>query len=241
MQKHFQRDIDQINERLLAMSGIVEQMIDKATRSLIHQKMDLAEEVIDRDEEVNEAEVRIEEECLKILALHQPVASDLRRIATVLKINVALERIADLACNLAERSQCMQPHPWFPIPDGLEQMVSLVTRMVQMSLDSFVTSDSKLAMQVIQTDPQVDQLNRTVIAELKMLMQQDSTLVEPALHCFSAARHIERIGDQAENIAEDVIYIVDGDIIRHKHGEFGLQVPRTVTQIESDPNESDQG
>lgn len=230
MQLHFQRDIEQIHQRLLTMSGIVEQMIDKATRSLIHQKLDLAEEVMDSDEEVNEAEVVIEEECLKILALHQPVASDLRRIATVMKINVALERIADLACNIAERSQCMQAHPYFPTPDRLEEMVQLATNMVQMSLDSFVKSDSQLAMKVIQTDPQVDELNKAVIAELKLLMRQDSTLVEPALHCFSAARHIERIGDQAENIAEDVIYVVDGDIIRHKHGEFGVTTPETVNK-----------
>ncbi len=235
MQLHFQRALDEIHQQLLAMSGIVEQMIDKATRSLIHQKPVLAEEVIDSDEEVNEAEVSIEEECLKILALHQPVASDLRRIATVMKINVALERIADLACNIAERSQCMQMHPYFPTPDGMEEMVRLATRMVQMSLDSFVKSDSELAMKVIQTDPEVDALNKAVIAELRMLMQQDSTLVEPALHCFSAARHIERIGDQAENIAEDVIYVVDGDIIRHKHGEFSVHASQAVSDIE--PNE----
>ena len=104
-----------------------------------------------------------------------------------------------------------------------------------MSLDSFVKSDSELAMKVIQTDPEVDALNKAVIAELRMLMQQDSTLVEPALHCFSAARHIERIGDQAENIAEDVIYVVDGDIIRHKHGEFSVHASQAVSDIE--PNE----
>ena len=234
MQRHFQRDVDLLHQRLLAMSGIVEHMIDKATRSLVHQKHSLAEVVMDSDEEVNEAEVLIEEECLKILALHQPVASDLRRIATVMKINVSLERIADLACNIAERALCLQPHPYFPIPEELEEMVTLAKHMVQMSLDSFVKSDSSLALRVIQTDPDVDQLNRTVIAELKMLMQQDSTLVEPALHCFSAARHIERIGDQAENIAEDVIYIVDGDIIRHKHGDFVSSSPQESLQPNRD-------
>ena len=139
------------------------------------------------------------------------------------------ERIADLACNIAERALCLQSHPYFPIPDGLEEMVTLAKQMVQMSLDSFVKSDSTLALRVIQTDPDVDQLNRTVIAELKMLMQQDSTLVEPALHCFSAARHVERIGDQAENIAEDVIYIVDGDIIRHKHGDVTAPAVEPLT------------
>lgn len=222
MQRHLQRDVETINQRLLAMSGIVEQMIDKATRSLIDRKLNLAAEVMEADEKVDEAEVLIEEECLKILALHQPVASDLRRIATVIKINAALERIADLACNIAERAHCMEPHPYFPIPDGLEEMVGLAKKMVQMSLDSFVKSDSQLALQVIQIDPMVDRLNRTVIIELKQLMKDDSLMVDPAMHCFSATRHIERIGDQAENIAEDVIYVVDGDIIRHKHEDFGV-------------------
>jgi phosphate transport system protein len=230
MQLHFQRDMEQIHQRLLAMSGTVERMIDKATRALVQQKPELAVEVIQCDEQVNAAEVLIEEECLKILALHQPVASDLRRIATLMKINAALERIADLACNIAERSQCMQAHPWFPRPDALGDMVEIATGMVRMSLDSFVQSDSRLARKVIQTDPRLDELNRSVIAELTQLMQQDASQVDPGLHCFSAARHIERIGDQAENIAEDVIYVVDGEIVRHKHGEFGMDVPEPVQQ-----------
>jgi len=201
---------------------------------LTQQGSRLAEEVLESDEEVNESEVEIEEECLKILALHQPVAGDLRQIATVMKINVALERIADLACNVAERSQCLQTFPYFPIPDGLDEMVGLAKKMVQMTLNSFVKSDSSLALQVIQTDPIVDKLNKSIIAELQTLMQQDSTMVEPALHCFSVARHIERIGDQAENIAEDVIYLVDGDIIRHRHGEYSAVLAEPVSEPETE-------
>ena len=230
MHLHFQRDIESIHQQLLDMSGIVERMIDKSTRALIHQRPKLAYEVIQSDDEVNHAEVAIEEECLKILALHQPVASDLRRIATLMKINTTLERIADLACNIAERSQCLQEHPYFPRPDGLEEMVHIATQMVRMSLDCFVHSDTLLASQVIQADTRLDSLNRTVILELKELMKQDSTLVEPALHCFSATRHIERIGDLAENIAEDVIYVVDGIIVRHKHGELQANMPSTRPQ-----------
>lgn len=223
MHMHLERDIEAIHQRLLQMSGVVERMIDSATRALIHRKPELAMEVIDCDDEVNKTEVEIEEECLKILALHQPVAGDLRRISTLIKVNASLERIADLACNIAERSQQMQSHPYFPSPEGMETMVHLATQMVRMSLDSFVRSDSQMALKVIQTDHHLDELNRVVIAELLCLMQEDTHLVEPALHCFSATRHIERIGDQAENIAEDVIYLVDGDIIRHKHGDLGLQ------------------
>lgn len=220
MPKHFQRDIQLIHRRLMSLFGTVEQMIDRAMRSLCEQKTDLAAEVLAMDEEVNTVEVEIEEDCLKILALHQPFASQLRRVTTVLKINVDLERMADLACNIAERAQCMHEYPYFPIPDQLPEMVRKATLMVRMSLDSFVDSNAELAKRVIQMDTEVDENNLAVILELRELMQQDKALVEPALHCFSAARHVERIADLAENIAEDVIYLVDGDIVRHRHGNF---------------------
>ena len=229
MHMHFQRDIEGIHQRLLQMSGTVERMIDSATRALINRTPELANEVIRSDDEVNRTEVEIEEECLKILALHQPVAGDLRRISTLIKVNAALERIADLACNIAERAQQMQEHPYFPSPDGMEKMVHLATEMVRMSLDAFVRSDSQLASKVIHIDHRLDELNRIVIEELLDLMKEDPSLVEPALHCFSATRHIERIGDQAENIAEDVIYLVDGDIIRHKHSDLRIEAVETTT------------
>lgn len=220
MSKHLQKDVDNLHHRLMSLFGVVEQMIDKAVRALCEQRVELADEVIESDSQVNQAEVEIEEECLKILALHQPVAADLRRVTTVLKINSDLERIADLACNIAERAQCMHEHPYFPIPDKLPAMVRQATTMVRLALDSFVESDLSLAKKVIQLDANVDDFNLSVILELQALMKQDSELVEPALHCFSASRHVERIADHAENIAEDVIYLVDGDIVRHRHGSF---------------------
>lgn len=219
MSRHLQKDVDGIHNRLLTLFGVVEQMIDKAVRALCEQKVDLAAEVIATDHEVNQAEVEIEEECLKILALHQPVAIDLRRVACVFKINSDIERIADLACNIAERAHCMHQQPYFPIPDELPLMAKQASKMVRMSLDSFVEGDVELAKKVIQMDATVDEANLAVIKELQGLMKQDSNLVESALHCFSASRHLERIADHAENIAEDVIYFVDGEIIRHRHDE----------------------
>ena len=216
MSKHLQNDVQRIHGSLMSVFGIVEQMIDKAVRALCEQQVELAREVIDTDQVVDETEVQIEEDCLKILALHQPVAADLRRITTVLKINSDLERIADLACKIAERAQCMHEHPYFPIPDRLPEMVCQATQMVRMALDSFVNGDADLARKVVLCDQAVDDDNLAVINELRELMKQDSSLVEPALHCFSASRHVERIADHAENIAEDVIYLVDGDIVRHR-------------------------
>jgi len=220
MALHLQLDVERLHSQLMSAFGIVEQMIDKAVQCLCERQLDLAAEVIATDDRVNQLEVEIEEECLKILALHQPVAADLRRIATVLKINSDLERIADLACNIAERAQNMHEHPYFPIPDQLPEMANVSKSMVKMALDAFVNSDTSLAKQVIVTDKKVDEYNLAVIQELQNLMASDPKLVVAALHCFSGARHIERIADHAENISEDVIYMIDGEIIRHNHSDY---------------------
>lgn len=217
MSKHLQRDMDNIHREVLAMSAIVEEMIDKATLSLSERRIDLTAEVIKTDDLVDQREVKIEEECLKMLALHQPVAIDLRRVATVLKVNNDLERIADLAVNIAERSQNIDEYPDFPVPEMVSHMVALTTQMVRSSLDAFVNLDAAAARRIMMLDDDVDLHNRHVIEELQLIMQTRPELVPPALHCFSAARHIERIADHATNIAEDVIYLVEGDIVRHRN------------------------
>jgi phosphate transport system protein len=144
------------------------------------------------------------------------VAGDLRRIATVLKINNDLERIADLAENIAQRAVNINRYPEFPIPDDVRTMAQLVLRMVRSALDAFVHLDVEIACSVLRMDDDVDVLNVEIINLLKETMQRSPNLVEPALHCFSASRHLERIGDHATNIAEDVIYLVDGEIVRHQ-------------------------
>jgi phosphate transport system protein len=222
MSKHLQRDLEKLHSQLLTLFGVIEQMIDQAARALCERQTELVQTVLDTDREVNEADVQIEEDCLKILALHQPVAADLRRIATVMKVNTDLERIGDLAKNIAERAQGLADYPFFPIPEQLSEMVRQAVMMVRMAIDAFVNSDTALAKKVIQYDTAVDNNNRLIIGELKELMKKDTGLIEPALHCFSASRHIERIADHAENIAEEVVYLVDGDIVRHKHGNFSL-------------------
>lgn len=220
MSKHLERDIHLLHQKLMNLFGIVEKMIDNAVRALCEKRIELAQEVIQTDALVNTTEVEIEEDCLKILALHQPFAGDLRRIATVMKINVELERMADLSCNIAERAECMHQHPFFPMPDKLPFMVDEAKEMIRTALNSFVESNAELARNVISLDAEVDRYNLEIIGKLQSLMRQDPTLVEPALHCFSASRHIERVADLAENIAEDVIYLVDGDIVRHQHNEL---------------------
>jgi phosphate transport system protein len=215
MTRHFERDLETLQRELLSLSGAVEQIVNKANRALSERDAELASEVIEADREIDVREVKIEEECLKILALHQPVAIDLRRIATVLKVNNDLERIADLAVNIAERAMVLAEHPEFPIPAGIDTMVGLATKMVHGALDALVALDVEAARRVCLADEEVDDLNRAIISQLLEMMQAQSDAIPAALHCFSAARQLERIADHATNIAEDVIYLVSGEIARH--------------------------
>lgn len=216
MTKHLHRDLDQIHRHILSLSALVEEMIDKASMALRQGRLDLADEVAACDDRVDDQEVAIEEECLKMLALHQPVAADLRRIATVVKVNNDLERIADLAVNIAERARSIGDHPQFEIPERVDGIITQATQMVHGALDAFVNLDAEGARRVCEMDDYVDALNVQLIQDLQLVMQQRSDLVVPALHCFSAIRHVERIGDLATNIAEDVIYLVEGEIVRHR-------------------------
>lgn len=217
MSKHLQRDLESLERLVLAQSSLVEEMIHKASRGLREMRPELVDEVIQRERLVDEREVGIEEDCLKILALHQPVAVDLRRTATILKINNELERIADLAVNVAERGQKLSQYPGFVVPPSFDRMTQLAVLMVQDALDAFVKHDVNLARDVCRRDDEVDSLNREVIDEMQQIMRTQPDLVEAALYLFSASRHIERIADHATNIAEDVIYLVDGEIARHKY------------------------
>jgi phosphate transport system protein len=216
MSLHLSQDLDEAYNSLLKLSGQVEEMIAAAVRSLVERRGALASEVIASDSGIDQAEVRIEEDCLKMLALHQPVAADLRRITTMMKINNDLERIADLACNIAQRANSLSPSLNFPIPSGINQMATMVTEMVRTSLDAFVHCDPELARTVIEHDDAVDAKNVEVIETLSELMSLDNSQIYAALHCFSVSRHLEQIADHAVSIAEDIIYMVDGVIIRHR-------------------------
>jgi phosphate transport system protein len=215
MSKHLERDLEALEREILDQSSRVEEMIAKSCQSLLERRADIANEVIASEVEIDVREVKIEEECLKILALHQPVAVDLRRTATVLKINSELERIADLAVNIAERTISLAEYPQFEIPAKLERMFMRVSDMVHESLDAFVDQDGEAARDVCRRDDEIDEYNRRVIDDLLDTMRTRSDLVEAALHFFSVCRHVERIGDCATNIAEDVIYLVEGEIARH--------------------------
>jgi phosphate transport system protein len=216
MSKHLQRDLDNLQRDLLALASSVEEAIHKSIRSLQERQPAVARQVIDGDNLIDAEENHVEEECLKLLALHQPVAIDLRRIASCLKINTELERMADLAEDIAERALQLSKLPAVPVPPKLQRMTDLTTSMVRQSLDAFVNLDARLARIVCRLDDEVDRYNNDIIAELIVTMQKAPEMVEPGLSFFSATRHLERIADHATNIAEDVVYLVEGEIIRHR-------------------------
>src|SRR5262249_52115941 len=214
--KHLHRDLDRLQRDILALAGSVEEAIHKAIRALRDRQPDLAREVIDGDNIIDQEENQVEEECLKLLALHQPVAVDLRRIAAAMKINTDLERMADLAEDIAERAIHLAQLPVIPVPGKLQRMPDQTTSMLGQSRDAFINLDRKLARLVIRLDDEVDDFNSAIIDELIHTMQKSPEMVEPGLSLFSATRHLERIADHATNIAEDVVYLVEGEIIRHR-------------------------
>jgi phosphate transport system protein len=216
MSIHLTRDLESLHQHIMSMCAVVEEVVHKAVDELGRPDVALSQQLVDRDDEIDRWDVRIEEECLKILALHQPVADNLRRVTAVLKIAWELERVADVAVNIAERAAGLASGPQIPIPEKLNHMAHVALDMLRLSLDAFVNQDSRLARDVCRQDDIVDALNREIIDELLETMKRSPDLIEPALQLFSASRHVERVADHATNIAEDVVYLVEGEIIRHR-------------------------
>lgn len=216
MSIHLTRDLDSLHKHIMSMCAVVEEVVHKAVDELGQPDVAVSQQLVDRDDEIDRWDVRIEEECLKILALHQPVADNLRRVTAVLKIAWELERVADVAVNIAERAAGLAGAPQIHVPEKLNHMAHLALDMLRLSLDAFVNQDSRLARDVCRQDDIVDSLNREIIDELLETMKRSPDLVDPAMQLFSASRHVERVADHATNIAEDVVYLVEGEIIRHR-------------------------
>jgi phosphate transport system protein len=216
MTMHLERDLDRLRKHILVLGSVVEEATNKAIESLYALNLELAEEVMSTEIRINELEVDIEEECLKILALHQPVAGDLRFIVAVLKVNNDLERMGDLAQNIAERVQFLATREPLPVNLDFRKMAELVRDMLRMSLDSLVRQDAQMAHQILTMDDSVDDLNAEMFAVLQSLMKTEPAMVESAVSTLSASRHLERIADLATNIAEYVIFMQEGVVIRHQ-------------------------
>jgi phosphate transport system protein len=215
MQRHFHEELEALKQTLLAMGGLVEDQIRRALRALVEHDGDQAQEVIERDRQVNAYDVEIDEKCVELLALHQPTAKDLRFITTAMKIVTDLERIGDQAVNIAQRVIELNREPQLKPYIDLPRMAEKAQRMVKDSLDAFVAGDTELARQVCAKDEEVDALKEQLFRELLTFMLADPKTISRAIRLILISRFLERMADHATNIAEMVIYMVESKMVRH--------------------------
>ncbi len=220
MSKHILREIATLKKEILALGAAAEEILYKAMKSLEGRDKALAEQIMEEDADIDQMEVEIEEDCLKVLALHQPVAGDLRLIIAILKINNDLERVGDLAVNIAERSVFLATREKVEIPTDFMKMSEISRDMLKKSLDALVMEDSALAHKVCGMDDAVDAINREMYIFIQNEIKKDPSRMESLIHLLSVSRHLERVADLATNIAEDVIYMIDGEIVRHKVEDY---------------------
>jgi len=216
MKRHLEVELEKLKKRVLLMAGMAEESVQNAVKALKARDLLLAERTIEGDQAINELEVEIEEECLKILALHQPVAVDLRFIAAVIKINNDLERVGDMAVNIAERVLVVAKTPPVSLAFDFDGMAAKVEVMLKMSLDSLVNLDVDMAYKVGFMDDEVDAMKLQCYDLVKDAIKKEPDRANCLINLLLVSRHLERIADHATNIAEEVIYMVEGEIHRHK-------------------------
>ena len=213
--RHFQEELEALQGRLLEMGGLAEERVSAAVQSLVSRDIAAIERVLYGDEPINALHVEIDNRCFKLLALHQPMATDLRAIVSAVKINTDLERVGDLAVNIAEAAKRYATHPPVKKLIDIPQMGDIAQEMLHDALDAFVRRDTVLAQAVLNEDDRLDGLKTQIFRELLDYMLKDPATVEPALDLILVSRHLERIGDHATNIAEDVIFMVSALDVRH--------------------------
>jgi phosphate transport system protein len=213
--RHFQEELEQLKTRLLEMGGIAEEQVRLAVKALVDRDRDLVERVLHGDEPLNALHIEIDGRCFTLLALYQPMAIDLRAIVSAVKINTDLERVGDLAVNIAEAARRYAAQPPIKKLIDIPRMASIAQAMLRDALDAFVRRDIDLAQQVLNEDDKLDSLKTQIFRELLTYMLQDTGTIEPALDLILISRHLERIGDHATNVAEDVIFMVSARDVRH--------------------------
>jgi phosphate transport system protein len=213
---HFQQELGALKERLLAMGGLAEDRVRTAMQGLVERDAHLIDDALNGDVPVNTLHIEIDDLCLKLLALHSPMAADLRGIMAAIKINSDLERVGDMAVNIAEAARRYASHPPVKKLIDIPRMASTAQTMLRDALDSYVRGDMQLAQRVLDEDDTLDGLKTQVFRELLTFMLQDPATIEPALDLLLISRHLERVGDHATNIAEDVIFMVSGRDVRHR-------------------------
>lgn len=215
MARYLIRELDKIKKKVLSLGTLVEERVRKVAAAVDNRDAAIAEKIINSDWEIDEMEVDLEEECLKILALHQPVAVDLRFLIAVIKINNDLERIGDQAVNIAERVVTISKRPEMNFVFDYAPMAEKAEQMLRLSLDALVNVDADLAFKVITLDDEVDALKSEAYDRIKTAIEQTPERVGYLINLLLISRHLERLADHAENIAEEVIYLIEGEIVRH--------------------------
>ena len=215
MERRFEKELDGLKGNLTKMGRLVDQQIDLACHALFQADIDLARQVLHKDENVDELDTLIDRQCQEIFALSQPVAVDLRLLMSALKINNELERIGDIAVNISERVEPLANHIAFLRGTRLAEMTQIARIMVNDSIESFVGNNPRLATLVLESDDVVDSLDASNFRHMIREMQRDNSLIEPASHIMILSRHIERLADHATNIAEDVVFLVEAKIVKH--------------------------
>jgi phosphate transport system protein len=217
MKRHLQKELSHLKKRILSLGTMAEERVRMTIKALETKDGELARQIIESDRDIDQAEVEVEEECLKIIALHQPVAVDLRFINIVIKINNDLERVGDEAVNIAERVENISKRMPLSFPFDFTTMAEKAEAMLKKSLDALVNQDVDLAYKVCLDDDEVDAMNRMIYDEVKDAIKKQPDRVAYLLNLMLIGRHLERIADHATNISEEVIYMIEGEIFRHKH------------------------
>jgi phosphate transport system protein len=225
MLHYWQREIENLKKLILSLGAIVEEQIQRSMLALERRDTDLADEVIARDREVDSLEILIEEECLKILALYQPVAKELRFVIAVLKMNNDLERMGDLSSNIAKRARYLSKKEKIEMLSDFGNISDKVQAMVKKSLDSLVNTDVNLAREVLAADDEVDRLTKQILKKTVSTIEKDPKRTKEYFSIRSISKNLERIADCATNIAEDVVYLCSGEIVRHKSEYFNPDEP----------------
>ncbi len=217
MSLHLERSLNNLTKELIFLSSIAEESVKLSIKSLYQRDTDIALKVIENDKKIDAKEIDIEEECLKIIALHQPVAIDLRRLIVILKINNDLERIGDLSKNISRHVIKIIEKKEKTLNIDIEKISNKVLFMLKLSINSLVKTDDKFAKIVLDTDDEVDEMNRDITISLIQSLKNDPDNTELYIQHIHIIRHLERIADHATNIAEDIIYLINGEIVRHPH------------------------
>ena len=231
MPKRLQKELEKIKKRILALGTMVEERVRMAIKAIETWDPDLSGQIMRMDYEIDELEIEVEEECLKILALHQPVAVDLRFLIAVIKINNDLERIGDEAVNIANRVRNIAKRQRLQLSFDYSIMAEKAAAMFRMSLDSLVNMDIDLAFKVLTMDDEVDHMHREIYDKIKAIMSEKPDASGYLINLYTISRHLERLADHSTNIAEEVIYLIEGEIVRHGRWGDGAPTPPKAAKL----------